>query len=134
MSLYFLSPQAAQDLQEINDYLFAGNPDVADRLLTLITQKLDILARFPSMGSRLLNSGSRLLNSGSRLLFLFNFNLKRIKPKHKKTFHPVPNDALSFDTSTSSVHRCPQLPLVVRAASRREVSPVPCYNHNFRFT
>ncbi|MEH2458043.1 type II toxin-antitoxin system RelE/ParE family toxin [Nostoc sp.] len=37
MSLYFLSPQATQDLQEINDYLFAGNPDVADRLLTLIT-------------------------------------------------------------------------------------------------
>jgi|GEM_PF-5545766 toxin ParE1/3/4 len=31
MSLYFLSPQATQDLQEINDYLFAGNPDVPDR-------------------------------------------------------------------------------------------------------
>ncbi|MEH2260100.1 hypothetical protein [Nostoc sp.] len=26
---------------------------------------------------------------------------------------PVPSDALSFDTSTSSVHRCAQLPLVV---------------------
>lgn len=52
MSLYFLSFQAAQDLQEINDYLFAGNPDVADRLLTLITQKFDILAQFRSMGRR----------------------------------------------------------------------------------
>ena len=49
MSLYFLLPQATQDLQEINDYLFAGNPDVADRLLTLITQKLDTLAQFPSI-------------------------------------------------------------------------------------
>ncbi|MEH1890332.1 MAG: type II toxin-antitoxin system RelE/ParE family toxin [Nostoc sp.] len=55
MSFYFLSLQAAQDLQEINDYLFAGNPDVADRLLTLITQKLDILARFPSMRRRRMN-------------------------------------------------------------------------------
>ncbi|OYD91001.1 plasmid stabilization protein [Nostoc sp. 'Peltigera membranacea cyanobiont' 213] len=52
MSLYFLSFQATQDLQEINDYLFAGNPDVADRLLTLITQKLDTLTQFPSMGRR----------------------------------------------------------------------------------
>ncbi|MEH1925509.1 type II toxin-antitoxin system RelE/ParE family toxin [Nostoc sp.] len=52
MSLYFLSFQATQDLQEINDYLFAGNPDVADRLLTLITQKFDILAKFPSIGRR----------------------------------------------------------------------------------
>jgi toxin ParE1/3/4 len=52
MSLYFLSPQANQDLQEINDYLFAGNPDVADRLLTLITQKLDTLAQFSSMEGR----------------------------------------------------------------------------------
>jgi toxin ParE1/3/4 len=52
MSLYFLSPQATQDLQEINDYLFAENPDSADRLLTLINQKLDTLAQFPSMGRR----------------------------------------------------------------------------------
>ncbi|MEH2171210.1 MAG: type II toxin-antitoxin system RelE/ParE family toxin [Nostoc sp.] len=52
ISLYFLSTQATQDLQEINDYLFAGNPDVADKLLTLITQKLDTLAKFPSMGRR----------------------------------------------------------------------------------
>ncbi|MEH2305452.1 type II toxin-antitoxin system RelE/ParE family toxin [Nostoc sp.] len=36
----------------MNDYLFAGNPDVANRLLTLITQKLDNLAQFPSMGRR----------------------------------------------------------------------------------
>ncbi|MEH2061914.1 MAG: type II toxin-antitoxin system RelE/ParE family toxin [Nostoc sp.] len=52
MSLYFLSPQATQDLQEINDYLFAGNPDIADRFLTIITQKFDILAQFASMGRR----------------------------------------------------------------------------------
>lgn len=52
MSWYFVSPQATQDLQEINDYLFAGNPDVADRLLTLITQKFYILAQFPRMGRR----------------------------------------------------------------------------------
>ncbi|MEH2158575.1 type II toxin-antitoxin system RelE/ParE family toxin [Nostoc sp.] len=52
MSLYFLSPQATQDLQEINDYLFVGNPDSADRLLTLINEKLDTLAQFSSMGRR----------------------------------------------------------------------------------
>ena len=57
--------------------------------------------RSSNSGCRLLNSGSRLLNSGCRLLFLFNFNLRRIKPKHKKTFHPVPSDALSFGTSTA---------------------------------
>lgn len=48
MSLYFLSPQATQDLQEINDYLFAGNADIADRFLTIITQKFEILAQFPA--------------------------------------------------------------------------------------
>ncbi|MEH1843255.1 MAG: type II toxin-antitoxin system RelE/ParE family toxin [Nostoc sp.] len=36
----------------MNDYLFAGNPDIADRLFTIITQKLDTLAQFPSMGRR----------------------------------------------------------------------------------
>ncbi|MCC5622466.1 type II toxin-antitoxin system RelE/ParE family toxin [Nostoc sp. CHAB 5715] len=34
MSLYFLSLQATEDLQEINDYLFAGNPDIADRAMS----------------------------------------------------------------------------------------------------
>ncbi|MEH2131132.1 MAG: type II toxin-antitoxin system RelE/ParE family toxin [Nostoc sp.] len=48
MSLYFLSPQATQDLQEINDYLFAGNADIADRFLTIITQKFEVLAQFPA--------------------------------------------------------------------------------------
>ncbi|MHC5753400.1 hypothetical protein [Nostoc sp. JL23] len=32
--------------------MFAGNLDSSDRLLTLINQKLDTLAQFPSMGRR----------------------------------------------------------------------------------
>jgi len=52
MGLYLVSPQAAQDLQQINDYLFDKNPDIADRLLTVLTQKFDILAKFPNMGRR----------------------------------------------------------------------------------
>ena len=52
MTTYIVSPQAAQDLQAINDYLFAGNPDSADRFLSVITQKFERLANFPNMGRR----------------------------------------------------------------------------------
>jgi toxin ParE1/3/4 len=52
MSLYFLSPQAAQDLADINDYLFASNPDSADAFLTTITEKFELLAKFPNLGWR----------------------------------------------------------------------------------
>lgn len=52
MSFYFVSPQATQDLAQINDYLFAGDPEVADRFLSNITQKFELLANFPNMGRR----------------------------------------------------------------------------------
>ncbi|AFY32245.1 type II toxin-antitoxin system RelE/ParE family toxin [Calothrix sp. PCC 7507] len=52
MGIYFVSPQAAQDLQEIHDYLFAKNPDTANKFLDMIAQKFDILANFPNMGRR----------------------------------------------------------------------------------
>ncbi len=65
------------------------------RLLNSGSRLLNSGSRLLNSGRRLLNSGSRLLNLGSHLLFLFNFNLRRIKPKHKKTFHPVKSDALS---------------------------------------
>lgn len=52
MSFYFVSPQATQDLAQINDYLFAGDSQVADRFLSNITQKFELLANFPNMGRR----------------------------------------------------------------------------------
>jgi toxin ParE1/3/4 len=52
MNAYFVSPRAAQDLAEINDYLFAGDPNAADLFLDAITQKFELLAQFPSLGRR----------------------------------------------------------------------------------
>ncbi len=52
MGIYFLSPQAAQDLQEIHDYLFAKNPDTANKFLDAMAQKFEILANFPKMGRK----------------------------------------------------------------------------------
>jgi toxin ParE1/3/4 len=52
MSEYFLSPQAARDLTEINDYLFANNQAAANTFLDEISQKFERLAQFPQMGRR----------------------------------------------------------------------------------
>ncbi|MBW4669436.1 MAG: type II toxin-antitoxin system RelE/ParE family toxin [Cyanomargarita calcarea GSE-NOS-MK-12-04C] len=52
MGIYFVSPQAAQDLQEIHDYLFAKNPDTANKFLDAMAQKFEILANFPKMGRK----------------------------------------------------------------------------------
>jgi toxin ParE1/3/4 len=52
MSDYFLSPQAVNDLTEINDYLFANNQTAADTFLDEISQKFEQLAQFPKMGRR----------------------------------------------------------------------------------
>ena len=50
MGIYFLSGEALQDLQEINDYLFAGNPDSADAFLNAIAERFEQLVKFPRMG------------------------------------------------------------------------------------
>jgi toxin ParE1/3/4 len=52
MGIYFVSPQAAQDLQSIHDYLFVKNPDTANKFLDAMAQKFEILANFPNMGRR----------------------------------------------------------------------------------
>ena len=52
MGIYFVSPQAAQDLQDIHDYLFAKNPDTANNFLDTIGKKFEILANFPNMGRK----------------------------------------------------------------------------------
>jgi len=52
MGIYFVSPQAAQDLQDIHDYLFANNPDTADKFLDSITQKFEMLTNFPNIGRK----------------------------------------------------------------------------------
>lgn len=50
--IYFVSPKASQDLEQINDYLFEKNPDAADKFLNVITSKFDILAQFPNIGRK----------------------------------------------------------------------------------
>ncbi|MDJ0799609.1 MAG: type II toxin-antitoxin system RelE/ParE family toxin [Calothrix sp. MO_167.B12] len=52
MGIYFVSTQTTQDLQEIHDYLFAKNPDTANKFLDVIAQKFERLANFPNMGRR----------------------------------------------------------------------------------
>ncbi len=52
MGIYFVSPQAAQDLQDIHDYLFTKNPDTANKFLDTIAQKFEMLANFPKMGRK----------------------------------------------------------------------------------
>jgi toxin ParE1/3/4 len=52
MGIYFVSPQAGQDLQSIHDYLFVKNPDTANKFLDAMAQKFEILANFPNMGRR----------------------------------------------------------------------------------
>ena len=52
MGIYFVSPQAAQDLQDIHDYLFTKNPDTANNFLDTIGKKFEILANFPNMGRK----------------------------------------------------------------------------------
>ncbi|MGF1675920.1 MAG: type II toxin-antitoxin system RelE/ParE family toxin [Rivularia sp. (in: cyanobacteria)] len=52
MGIYFVSPQAAQDLQDIHDYLFAKNPDTANKFLDTIAHKFEMLANFPNMGRK----------------------------------------------------------------------------------
>ncbi|WP_334884484.1 type II toxin-antitoxin system RelE/ParE family toxin [Nostoc sp.] len=66
MSLYFLSPQAAQDLQEINDYLFAGNPDIADRFrehLTFVKTRLSWRMEFAAIQTKPTSVGFKFFES-----------------------------------------------------------------------
>ncbi len=52
MGIYRTSPRASQDLAEINEYLFANNPNAAEQFLNSVTQKFELLANFSNMGRR----------------------------------------------------------------------------------
>lgn len=52
MGNYRISPRAIQDLAEINEYLFANNPNAAEQFLSSVTQKFELLANFSNMGRR----------------------------------------------------------------------------------
>jgi len=49
---YFLSLQAAEDIEEINNRISSYNLEAANRILRSITQKFESLASFPNMGRR----------------------------------------------------------------------------------
>lgn len=52
MNLYFLSLQAAEDIEEINNRISSYNLEAANRILRSLTQKFERLASFPNMGRR----------------------------------------------------------------------------------
>jgi len=52
MNLYFLSLQAAEDIEEINNRISSYNLEAANRILISLTQKFERLASFPNMGRR----------------------------------------------------------------------------------
>jgi len=52
MSAYVLSPGAKQDLDDLWDYVADEDVDAADRLIELIFDAFEELARFPDMGHK----------------------------------------------------------------------------------
>lgn len=45
------SPRALADLEEIIEYVGQDSPDAAERLVALIVEKCERLARFPRIGA-----------------------------------------------------------------------------------
>jgi toxin ParE1/3/4 len=50
MRRYRLTPEAANDLDEITDYIASDNPTAAARLIDAIQEKCQALAEIPGMG------------------------------------------------------------------------------------
>ena len=53
------SPKAASDLDEIFRYIFADNPDAAERVRRTILNTADLLAQHPELGRRIRNAAAR---------------------------------------------------------------------------
>ena len=53
MSRCRLTPQAAQDLNDIHDRIARDSPAAAGRMVDALENRCDLLAQFPDMGSRL---------------------------------------------------------------------------------
>jgi plasmid stabilization system protein ParE len=52
MISYDVHPEVRRDLDEIGDFIGAGNPSAADLLITEIVDALDALVPFPGVGHR----------------------------------------------------------------------------------
>lgn len=78
MAELFVTRQADVDLREIWRYIASDNPDAADRILLRIDAKLQILRRFPQMGSPRndIRRGMRMLVEGNYLL-LYEYDSKK---------------------------------------------------------
>jgi toxin ParE1/3/4 len=50
MKHYRLTPEAANDLEEITDFFAASDPQIADRLLDSLQEKCQKLAEMPDVG------------------------------------------------------------------------------------
>jgi len=53
------SPKAGRDLDEIFRYIFADNPDAAERVRRTIFNTADFLAQHPELGRRIRNASPR---------------------------------------------------------------------------
>jgi toxin ParE1/3/4 len=50
MSRYKFTPQARQDLKQINRYIAGENPEASKRFQALVKQKCQMVARYPEIG------------------------------------------------------------------------------------
>ena len=70
MTALFVSRRAEEELREIWRYIAADNMDAADRVLLRIDEKIDVLPRFPNIGTLRddIRPGFRMLVEGYYLL------------------------------------------------------------------
>ena len=52
MNLYFFTPEASRDLEEIHDYIAEENLNAAINLMNLVEEKCQLIAQFPEMGRK----------------------------------------------------------------------------------
>ncbi|MBD2203350.1 type II toxin-antitoxin system RelE/ParE family toxin [Calothrix sp. FACHB-1219] len=50
MSIYIISPEAIQDLDEISEYFASRNLDAGDRFVNSFAEKCQNLVKYPNMG------------------------------------------------------------------------------------
>jgi toxin ParE1/3/4 len=61
MKLARLSPRAERDLETVQEFIAADNPEAAARVRATILNTADFLARNPKLGRPIRNSNTRLL-------------------------------------------------------------------------
>lgn len=50
MSIYIISPEAIQDLDEISEYFASRNLDAGDRFVNSFAEKCQNLVKYPNIG------------------------------------------------------------------------------------